>query len=132
MTNKTLITTTTKNGRSQLHVEICQTRALKRTKYPWTVKTLEIFLLFITNLLKHYEISSVWLLFTSLIWFSLAMFIIMRDPNLLSLPKLGAEPHYGLGGLGPPQAQGLPPKKKKKLKKKKKKYNFYPFSLKNL
>jgi len=24
----------------------------------------------------------------------------------------GAEPHYGLGGLGPPQAKGLPPKKK--------------------
>jgi hypothetical protein len=40
----------------------------------------------------------------------------------------GAEPHYGLGGLG----KGLPPKKKKKSKKKEKKYNFYPYSLKNL
>jgi hypothetical protein len=47
--------------------------------------------------------------------------------------RAGAEPHYGLGGLGPPQAKGLPQKKKKKnLKKKKKKYNFYSYSLKNL
>jgi hypothetical protein len=35
--------------------------------------------------------------------------------------RAGAEPHYGLGGLGPPQAKGRPPKKKKKYKKKKKK-----------
>jgi hypothetical protein len=43
----------------------------------------------------------------------------------------GAEPHYGLGGLGPPQAKGLSPKKKKKnIKKKIKKIIFNTFILK--
>jgi len=35
------------------------------------------------------------------------------------------------GGLGPPKPKRSP-KKKKKSKKKEKKYNFYPYSLKNL
>jgi hypothetical protein len=35
----------------------------------------------------------------------------------------GAEPHYGLGGLG----KGLPPKKKKNLKKKRKNIIFTLF-----
>jgi hypothetical protein len=41
-------------------------------------------------------------------------------------PYPGAEPHYGLGGLGPPQAKGLPQKKKKNLKKKRKNIIFTP------
>jgi hypothetical protein len=38
-----------------------------------------------------------------------------------------------LGGAWAPPSQRAPPKRKEKnLKKKKKKYNFYPYSLKNL
>jgi hypothetical protein len=37
-----------------------------------------------------------------------------------------------LGGAWAPTSQRAPPKKKKKSKKKNKKYNFYPYSLKNL
>jgi len=51
----------------------------------------------------------------------------LQSSTLLPL-WTGAEPHYGFG----PLSQRAPPKKKKKSKKKKKKYNFYPYSLKNL
>jgi hypothetical protein len=38
----------------------------------------------------------------------------------------GAEPHYGLGGLGPPKPKGSPQKFKKKSKKKRKNIIFTP------
>jgi len=47
---------------------------------------------------------------------SLCLLTVLKIDYLLSLSMYmlsGAEPHYGLGGLGPPQAKGLPPKKKK-------------------
>jgi hypothetical protein len=54
---------------------------------------------------------------------SLCLLTVLKIDYLLSLSMYmlsGAEPHYGLGGLGPPQAKGPPPKKKIKLKKIKK------------
>jgi hypothetical protein len=52
--------------------------------------------------------------FSSLFWKG---FIFFFFSSLAS----GAEPHYSLGGLGPPKKKGSPQKKEKKSKKKKEK-----------